>query len=307
MADASRGRYECRTLSNGMAVFRSAERATDENAFRVAVFCGQHGRELVSPEVCLELMRALSSTEAAPAEDWTSWLFGAAGEAPREAQQEVRWWIAPLVNPHGRDVMQFGRDRCTRKNAAGVDLNRNFPVRSARHASPAADPASEEYGGMYAGSEPETADCIELLREADAHLTVSVHSGAPGWILLPYDHSAGVRLPGYSTMVRAARKAREAIGCDECMIGRSSLLLYESHGTLMDYALQMGEDADEMRFAYTLEVYGGLSPRCEERLRLGDCFCTFNPPEHEVATVARRWSDFARVLAKSCRALSQNR
>jgi hypothetical protein len=73
-------------------------------------------------------------------------------------------WIVPTMNPDG-----LAAD--TRRNAHGVDLNRNFPtdgwVRT--------DPDSSTYGGPRAASEPETRAMARFLREIRPDWIVSVH------------------------------------------------------------------------------------------------------------------------------------
>ena len=73
-------------------------------------------------------------------------------------------WIVPTMNPDG---LAAG----TRRNAHGVDLNRNFPtdgwVRT--------DPGSTTYGGPRAASEPETRAMTTFLREIRPQWIVSLH------------------------------------------------------------------------------------------------------------------------------------
>jgi murein peptide amidase A len=78
----------------------------------------------------------------------------------------VNLWLIPVVNPDG-----LARD--TRKNAHGVDLNRNFPYhwvhRSGHYAS-----------GTRAGSEPETRALMRFLRRIRPHRVVSFHQPLHG-------------------------------------------------------------------------------------------------------------------------------
>ena len=68
--------------------------------------------------------------------------------------------VMPLANPDGYA-------RGTRRNARGVDLNRNFPTRNYQ--------AGSDHGSR-ATSEPETRAFCELLREHDFDVVVAVHA-----------------------------------------------------------------------------------------------------------------------------------
>lgn len=70
-------------------------------------------------------------------------------------------WVIPFLNPDGAA-------RNTRKNARGVDLNRNFPV-DWRHQT------GKYYSGPRPASEPETRSVMRFLRNIDPRFMVSFH------------------------------------------------------------------------------------------------------------------------------------
>lgn len=73
--------------------------------------------------------------------------------------------VVPIVNPDGYDA----RRRC---NAAGVDINRNFPtgdwIRGGRR--------SRHYPGPKPASEPETRTIMEIVEAVDPARIITIHS-----------------------------------------------------------------------------------------------------------------------------------
>ncbi|RME37134.1 MAG: DUF2817 domain-containing protein, partial [Planctomycetota bacterium] len=77
----------------------------------------------------------------------------------------VRWVLVPVVNPDGYE-------RRKRRNARGVDVNRNFPTTDWTPGSP----RSRMYGGLRAGSEPETRAVMRAVERFKPDAIVTVHS-----------------------------------------------------------------------------------------------------------------------------------
>ena len=73
----------------------------------------------------------------------------------------VNLWVVPTYNPDGLA-------RGTRKNAHGVDLNRNFPYRWA-------DLDGDYESGPRPKSEPETRAVIRFLKDVEPHRILSFH------------------------------------------------------------------------------------------------------------------------------------
>lgn len=84
--------------------------------------------------------------------------------------------VVPRLNPDG---LECG----TRKNANGVDLNRNFPAANWKKM----DPKDEYYGGPNAGSELETQLILNLFRRHGPSRILAVHCIDGGRQCVNYD------------------------------------------------------------------------------------------------------------------------
>jgi murein peptide amidase A len=95
---------------------------------------------------------------------------------------ETRWAVVPVLNPDG---LLNG----TRQNAAGVDLNRNFPASTwlpdrsrtyppgiARALRVSPNRTNHSSPGAHAGSEPETQAQMALVKRLRPGLVVDLHS-----------------------------------------------------------------------------------------------------------------------------------
>lgn len=91
----------------------------------------------------------------------------------------ARWLVVPVVNPDGYD-------RRKRRNAHGVDLNRNFPTKNWVRGSP----RSRMFGGERPASEPETRAIIKAINRFRPQAIVSIHSISEGKECNNYDGPA---------------------------------------------------------------------------------------------------------------------
>ena len=112
-------------------------------ASRTVLLVGQmHGNEFAGPMTARHVLRRLA------------------------VDSDVRLWVVPTMNPDGAA-------RHTRKNAHGVDLNRNWPTNGWRSAD--RSPRSGAYRGPSPASEPEVKAMVSFLRSVRPDLVASLH------------------------------------------------------------------------------------------------------------------------------------
>jgi murein peptide amidase A len=122
------------------------------------IMCGIHGDEITPIKFCFDILHELNSKYNHP--DFKDTLVV----------------VYPIANPDS-----FFRDRPTRTNSRGVDVNRNLPTKDweadalrlwrTRHRS---DP--RRYPGERAMSEPETVTQVNLIRRYGPQKIISVHA-----------------------------------------------------------------------------------------------------------------------------------
>lgn len=104
----------------------------------------------------------------------------------------VDLWLVETINPDG-----LAQDE--RGNAAGVDLNRNFP----HDWRPLGQPGDGQYAGTGAASEPETQAAVDFIERIDPALTIWYHqdlfrispaSGREGEVRARYAQLTGLPL-----------------------------------------------------------------------------------------------------------------
>ena len=140
---------------------------------------GIHGSEILSIEYSLDLACALLNESC----------NGSAMDPNLRNRilDGAAIWIVPVVNPDGLHRFWNENGYMGRKNANGVDLNRNFPFywKSGNQMASSGSAASYKYRGKEPGSEPEVKMMMELARKHRFVLSLSFHTYATR-VLFPY-------------------------------------------------------------------------------------------------------------------------
>ena len=241
----------------------SGEPAERQSKTRVLYNYGEHGRELITVEVAVQLLREL----ARGVDEASSLAHASAGTRAqtRAALLASVFKIVPMENVNGRAKVEAG-DLCERKNGRGVDCNRNWAVDWGVKA-PDYDPY-EEYPGTAPFSEPEAFMLKTLLEEFEPHAWVNVHSGMEA-LFLPYDHKAAEpEGPGADAMRDILRGINAAHCGGRCVVGGGGKGVgYLAHGTATDYVYV----SQRVPVTFTWEIYG------DQQAHYLDCFRMFNP------------------------------
>lgn len=161
----------------------------------MVVTAGLHGLEYIGVQVALEVLRR--------------------GPIPG-----CRLTVLPVLNPDGYartwEQAGVGRVRDLRKNARGVDLNRNFPLPYGAETpswvpgAGSTSPDAATYRGPHALSEPESAALATWLEQHDAHASANLHSFMGTLIAARVWHPDDWR--GYTALGRAFRSAQPGLG-----------------------------------------------------------------------------------------------
>lgn len=197
-----------------------------------------------------------------------------------EVLDRARLVIMPIVNPDAfaanMDRVARGKFAWQRKNANGVDLNRNFPPitdQPSRH--PFAGSTwrrSPHFRGPHPLSEPETRAVHDVAVEVRPEVALGFHSFG-NLLLYPWAHT------------RAANpRAARYLGLARGFSGRLPRIPYRTRQAI-DFYPTVGDlddwlDARLGTTAFTIEV-SGLDARLLNPLRLCNPFCWMNPARLE--------------------------
>lgn len=267
--------------NSGMLAF-SPSVAPQYKQYRVMIVCGQHGRELVSSELCYTMISLLQNKIKE---------IKYVVELQALKLEEVGFYIVPVVNAHSRHLA-YALGSCARTNFNGVDPNRNFPSEFPKPPAHLYPPGSEEYAGAYPLSEPESIDLDKYMSYVKPHILLNIHSGGNA-VLIPYDADVIDQPPHYKHIVRILNHIKSSSLESphfqfDFKMGPSSILYYPAHGTLMDYSINTkGVDV-----ALTLEIFANESQK-------GNCLNFYNPrPGIELSDTIEKWIHFILLFTK---------
>ena len=229
---------------------------------RVLYNYGEHGRELITVQVAVQLLRELAKG-VQHASTLSHETIGQAATAAALVDAIVK--IVPMENTNGRTKVEGG-EWCERKNGRRVDTNRNWAVDwGVKEAD--FDPY-EEYPGAKPFSEPEARMLRSLVEEFKPHAWVNVHSGMEA-MFMPYDHKASEPKGEGAQAMRSILRDLNRFHCGgRCATGGGGKGVgYLAHGTATDWVYVKGA----VPVAFTWEIYG------DTNAHYMDCFRMFNP------------------------------
>jgi predicted deacylase len=242
--------------AEGRAIWRFDLGTRDPSAPGILLTALIHGVELIGSLALFETMSALGRSST--------------------LLSSTRLVVMPILNPDAlaanMDRLEHGHIASQRRNARGVDLNRNFPhvgrVKSWHPFAGSRFRWSPYHIGPHPLSEPETQAVAAVASELRPNLAMGFHSFG-NLLLYPWAHSRSVnpRLPAYQRLAQAFVGAATAIPYRF----RQAIDLYPTIGDLDDWL-----DASFGTLALTVEV-GALDKRLWNPRRLFNPFCWMNP------------------------------
>lgn len=247
----------------------------------VAMF-GEHGRELISSEAALRVVKLVCKDQTA------------AGDAAREELRRTELYIVPAVGASSRKLAEMG-EKCERLNANGVDLNRNYGFLWGK--SDSTTEVNEERPGLSPFSEFETQAMKGLIERVRPTAFVTIHSGDDA-ILMPWDHRNEMPDEDSARRLHIVASAVAEQHCSKCKIGNVyNLFGYNAFGTSVDWVF----GSAHVPFAFTWEIYG------DPDTHVDDCFRMFNPIDSETyENVVDNWSRAIFTFASAVHTATDN-
>ena len=256
------------------------------NKLRLLLNFGEHGRELITSEVALTLLRFIDSrsrqlereqkqqsiehtdfSDLADEYEYDRYIDETDNDLSAAylafLLRNTHTTVIPLLNRWGHERVEAG-EVCSRKNSAGVDLNRNYDFLHSHNTAPAFD---ETYAGTAPFTEPESQCLAQLasLPAAAPTVYVNVHSGIQE-LYFGWDHTASPAIPNQREVTRLYEHIN-SYHCS-CKVGAAGKIAgYVVYGGSMDWMYS----ARNVSYSLTYEVYG------DSTAVPGDCFKTFNP------------------------------
>ncbi len=235
----------------------------------VLYFATIHAMEFISSAVAMQLIRDFAQ-----------------GGAHAALLDRLNVWIIPVLNPDGyarvEKMLTTGLGIAAwRKNANGVDLNRNFPLSfydlpKSLYAGSRLK-LSQYYRGPEPCSEPESRVLRDFILGHNVKMSLALHSFAR-CILHPYAHT---RKPCKDHELFARIGAEMAALMDRPYSVKRSSELYQVNGDMIDWLY------DECGILSFLMEIGGFNADPLQPRTLVNPFFWWNPmrPEKEIANV----------------------
>jgi carboxypeptidase T len=263
VAEAGGREAEVGRSVQGRPLWRFDLGCKDESAPTIFLTALIHGVEVIGSLALLDAVRTL--------------VQGKAGLLDRH-----RVVLMPIANPdalaYNMDRLDRGRGAGRRKNARGVDLNRNFPpigemtTRPWHPFSGSRFPFMPHHSGPHPLSEPESRAIAEVAAATQPKVALGFHSFG-NMLLYPWGHTRAPnpRTHRYQGLVSAFSEAlvRTPYRCGQ------AINFYPTVGDLDDWL-----DARFGTLALTVEV-GALDRRLYNPRRLLNAFCWMNPSDVE--------------------------
>jgi len=224
----------------------------------IAIDCGIHAREWISPAYCMWFLNELDQGEFA------------------QYRNDFKFVVQPLINPDGYSYT-WSNDRMWRKNrrtfegalCVGTDLNRNYDSNWGGAGS-TPNKCSETYRGESAFSEPESQgqrDYLNPMKEKiDAFLTFHSYSQ---YILYPYSWQNPVPPKNQEELEEVGNKMKDAIfdvHGKTYVMGQTISIFYPASGGSDDWGYDIQLEGQRPNpLSYTFELrdkgrYGFLLP-----------------------------------------------
>lgn len=252
---------------DALFISRLGNATTSKPPVRYALFFGEHGRELISAEVGMYLLKAFCGRADVDAD---------VRQRAQELLSHAEILVLPNVDESGRRYAEQ-HHYCQRGNYEGVDLNRNWGYKWGEDLDGGNDKGARPF------SEPESQIARDHLEAFKPDAFLSVHSGDRAlWTPGAYDidDTATKRQLGasWNTLLSIASNVNDYTKCD-CRVGAPGKVANVRHpGTSIDYAgLKMN-----VPYAMAWEIW--LDQK-------RDCLPHFSPTVHDdYARVLQRWS-----------------
>jgi len=199
---------------------------------KVFLLCGEHARELISPESCLNFVESLCDGRAS------------------ETLKYTEYTIIPNGNPNSRQRVEQG-EVCVRTNPQGTDLNRNWDVHFADVHPGFSMNEPDTNPGPHPFSEPETIIFRDTLQKQKYDGFITIHSGTKGMYQpIAYDNTKLDQSQNGRDMFHLLESLDKKY-C-HCPFGAAGKEVgYSCPGTCLDYAY----DHEKVNYAFAFEIY----------------------------------------------------